>query len=172
MFRWVLTVILLILSLVVASVILTITGVIHPQDKLITYAKSISWLAPYIETYYIGLESEQWSEQEQEKIDYAWVEINQKEQELAEEKQKLRDLEDRLTRQEQALIDKENKSQSAANLAALYGKMQPEEAVDILVLMDRNLVLDIILAMDDEMAADILVSLPSDFAAELSSQFH
>lgn len=172
MFRWVLAVILLILSLVVASVILTITGVIHPQDKLIDFATSIPWLAPHIEIYQIGLESQQWSDKEQAKIDSAWIEINQKEQELARQEQTLRDLDDRLTRQEQALTDKMNKNQSVASLAALYGKMRPEEVVDILVLMDKNLVLETILAMDGETAAAVFASLPSDLAAELSSQFH
>ncbi len=172
MLKWTLAIIFLIISIVVAGVILTITGVIAPQEHLVNFGKSIPWLAPYIETYYIGLDTVEWSVQEEDKIQQAWTEIYKKEIELEGHQQKLKDLEARLVRQEKALMEQKDKSQSIANLATLYGKMRPEEAAPILQLLDKELVLQIILAMDVDMAATILSLLPSNLAAELSSQFY
>ena len=74
-------------------------------------------------------------------------------------------------RQEQTLAAARERQLNAANLAQLYTQMRPEEAVEILQLMDQALVLDILTAMDHETAALILAALSPELAAQLSSQF-
>lgn len=172
MLKWTAAIITLIFTILVAGVILTITGVIHPQDTLIRLGESIPSLTPYIETYYIGRDSQQWHSEQQAAIDDAWVQIELSRDNLVQQELRLQQLSEDLDRRETALIEQQNRNLNIAHLADLYSHMHPEEAADILKLLDEELILAVVLAMDNETAAIILPLLPSDLAAELSSRFN
>ncbi|HKM17070.1 MAG: hypothetical protein GX228_04015 [Firmicutes bacterium] len=171
MVRWLAAVYTLIISVIIAFVLLTITGLIQPQDKLIEYAQSIQAFAPYVETYYVGAQWQDWHAEKQAEFDAIHQEIEAQHQSLNAKEQQLHVLSQSLARQEQTLNEQRAKSQSAANLARLYSQMRPEEAVEILQLMDQELILEVLLAMDEETAALVLAALPRSLAAELSTRF-
>ncbi|HOB08020.1 MAG: hypothetical protein WAP20_00640 [Limnochordia bacterium] len=171
MVRWLAAIYTLITSLIIAFVLLTITGLIHPQDKLIEYSKAIPAFAPYIETYYIGAQWQDWHAEKQAELGILQREIEEQRTYLQAKEEQLQNLSQSLARQEQALNEQRAKSLSAANLAKLYSQMRPEEAVAIMELMDQQLVLDVLLAMDQDTAASILAALPPSMAAQLSMRF-
>lgn len=172
MFKWVAAVFSLIIALIVASVILTITGVIQPQAAILEYGHSVSWIAPHLEIYAIGQENQSWLSEKEQTIALAWSEIEDDRLILIQEKQQLEDWEARLDRQEQDLINAKSFSQSVTSLATLYSNMRTEEAVEIMELLDSSLLLDVLQSMDIETAALILASFPRELAAELSGQFN
>jgi flagellar motility protein MotE (MotC chaperone) len=169
--KWLTAIYTLIISVLIALVILTFTGTIHPQDTLIRYAQSVPALAPYVETYYIGADWEKWHGQRQAELEAEKLELEQIRTELELKQRQLEELSDRLDRQEEALAAAREKQLNTANLAQLYTQMRPQEAVAILQLMEQDLVLDILTAMDHETAAVILAALPPDMAAQLSAKF-
>ncbi|HHX01857.1 MAG TPA: hypothetical protein GX739_04185 [Firmicutes bacterium] len=171
MVRWLAAIYTLILSMIIAFVLLTATGLIQPQDKIIQYAQAIPAFAPYVETYYIGVQWQDWHAEKQAEFEARHQELEQQHGILMAKEQELETLRDSLARQEQALNEQRAKDQTTANLANLYSQMRPEEAVAILQLMDQQLVLDVLLAMDDETAALILAAFPPSLAAQLSTIF-
>ncbi len=171
MLKWLSAIYTLIISLIIAGVILTITGVINPQATIINYAGTMPAFAPYFETYSIGAHWQNWRQQQDVEIELARQELEEIHLELVAKEKQLEELSNSLARQEQALSDEVLKNKSVANLAHLYTEMRPEEAVAILQLMEEDLVLDVILAMDSESAALILASLPPEMAAQLSTRF-
>ncbi len=171
MVKWLTAIYTLIISVLLALVILTVTGVIHPQAALIEYAQSIPAFAPYIETYYIGADWEKWHRQRQAELEAEKQELEHLKERLELKQRELEEFSATLARQEQTLAAARERQLNAANLAQLYTQMRPEEAVEILQLMDQALVLDILTAMDHETAALILAALSPELAAQLSSQF-
>jgi len=176
--KWLATIYTLVISVIIACIILTVTGVIHPQELVLDCMASIPAFAPYVEAYNIGKEQESWRQQQQAELDLQIQQLVLQREELESLRQQLltwdrqlTEKENDLLRQEEALKAQQAKAKSIADLAQLYMQMRPEEAAAILKLMDNNMVLDIILAMDKETAALILVALPPTMAAELSSQF-
>lgn len=172
MFKWVAAIISLIIAVIGASVVLTITGVIQPQDAILEYSRSISWLAPHIEIYSIGQDNQAWLAEKEQEITLAWNDVENERLMLIQERQRLENLETRLDRQEQDLNNAKKINQSVASLATLYSNMRPEEAVEIMELLDSSLVLDILQTMEIETAALILSSFSPELAAELSGQFY
>ena len=61
------SIIFLIISIVVAGVILTITGVIAPQEHLVNFGKSIPWQLRLLKLI-IGLDTVEWSVQKKIKF--------------------------------------------------------------------------------------------------------
>jgi len=169
--RWLAAIYTLLISLLIAFILLTVTGLIHPQDKLIEYGKAIPAFAPYIETYYIGAQWQDWHSEKLAELEALQLEMEQQRKSLLAKEQELQNLGERLARQEASLNEQRAKNQSAANLAKLYTQMRPEEAVAILELMDQQMVLDVLLAMDKDTAASILAAMPPSLAAELSMRF-
>ena len=68
MVRWLAAVYTLIISVIIAFVLLTITGLIQPQDKLIGM-RTYSAFAPYVETYYVGAQWQDWHAEKQAEFD-------------------------------------------------------------------------------------------------------
>jgi len=168
--KWILSILSLIIAICTAFVILTITDVI-PQEAVWEYAGTVSWLAPHVETYNIGKESQEFIAEQQERIDLAWAEIEEARQALAQEQEVMARKEASLARQERDLAAKIESRRKVEHLASLYTQMRPNEAVKILEIMDVDLILEIILAMDTETASAILAGLPPEIAATVSEQF-
>lgn len=166
-----LSILALLVAIITAAVILTITGVIHPQGLLINIAYSIDSIAPHLETYERGSDVESWQADEQRRLDEAWEQLEARNLELDRKKTQLADLETKLSIQENNLHQGLAEQQNRKKLIELYTEMTPEDAVNIFKVMDEDLALSIILGMDSRTAADILARLPSELAASLSAKF-
>ncbi len=161
----------LILAILAASVVFTITGVIQPQQALIRMAGTTSWLAPHVDTYMYGREYEVLFTSKQEELDQAWAALAQTEQEQARELDRLQDWEARLRRQSELIEKNQADAANVQRLAELYTEMQPAEAVRILQLLDEELLFKVLVSMDSQTASEILATLPPELAASLSSRF-
>lgn len=170
MSKWILSLIALLVAISTAFVILTITDVIS-QEAVWDYAGTVSWLAPHVETYNIGKGNEEWRHEQQDLIDQAWLEIEQAKRGIFVEQDLLSSKRTSLTKQEEELFIQKEGNKKIQHLASLYSEMKPEEAVNILKIMDLDLILKIILAMDTGTASLILAGLPPEIAASLSEQF-
>lgn len=170
MSKWILTILSLIIAICTAFTILTITDVI-PKEVVWNYAGQVSWLAPHVEIYDIGRQSQEWLLEQQKLIDSAWEEIASARTKLAADQEVLLRKENSLARQERDLTTKLESRHKIEHLADLYTQMRTNEAVRILELMDTDLILQVILAMDSETASTILAGLPPEIAATLSEQF-
>lgn len=171
MFRWLLAIVAVIIAVITAGIAFTLTGVIQPQDMLIEYAATSQAFGPYVETYRIGEESQDWLNKQQEQLDIERAALEAERSSLAAEGLRLAELESKLKRQEQELIDRQNEQLSINRLAQMYTAMRPEEATRILELMDEDLLLAILQAMDVDDAAIILATLPAQLAASLSEYY-
>ena len=120
MVKWLTAIYTLIISVLLALVILTVTGVIHPQTALIEYAQSIPAFAPYIETYYIGADWEKWHSQRQAELEAEKQELEHLKESLELKQRELEEFSATLARQEQTLAAARERQLNAANLAQLY----------------------------------------------------
>lgn len=171
MFKWVMAIFSLIFAVIVASVILTVTGVIHPQAAIAEYAHSLEWVAPHFETYKIGQDHHSWLSVQEQELAEAWKVIEQERHLLVVERERLDQLENRLNLDNQRLVDARNHNQNIASLANLYSNMRPEEASAIIKLLNPDLILDVLLAMDGETASLVMADLPPELAAQVSGEF-
>lgn len=177
MSKWILVLLSLVVAILSALVIFTITGVIEPQDKLLEWAESVEWLNPYIVTYSKGLDAEQWRSEEQQQIQQAWQEIEEErsrlgqlQDEIAHEQASLQRERQQLEDQLRALEERQATLRSIGRLAELYQEMPTQESSRILQTLDDDLILAILLELDPRDAAEILTRFPTELAASLSNK--
>lgn len=175
--RWFLVIGLLLIAIISAFVVFSITGVIDTPALFWNAAQSISWLEPYAATYSRGLDVEGWMKEQQLEIDRQWSELHQTEEDLQSQKtaleqhsQSLDQREQKLRQQEESLQREIAERRNIQRLAEIYAEMPTEEAARILEEMDQDLVLNILAEMDMRDAAMILTMFPTNLAVSLSKQ--
>jgi flagellar motility protein MotE (MotC chaperone) len=175
--KWVLAITFLLLSIVLAFSILTITGVIDGTALLWRWASRIAWLHPHLETYSHGQDAEAWVADQEARLLARFADLESREAELQASLARLEQQAQQLTKRENDLAawearlqaEEENK-RSVQNLAQIYSGMDPADAARILQQLDRGLILQVLLQMDSYEAAQILIALPTNLAAALSEQ--
>lgn len=176
--KWALVIIFFLISLITATTILTIMGIISPQETLGKWAERIPVFKPHIETYRAGLESEEWRANQYEAIMEEKESIEAERKDLEIEKahiaQQWRDLERReaaLQRQQGEFELQVKRQQNLAKLAELYEEMAAQEGARIIQELDEEDIVTILTQMDTRQASQILSILPTDLAARVSSRF-
>ncbi len=175
--KWTLAIIFLIIAIVTAVVVFSVTGVIDAHALALKIARSISWLAPYVETYERGQAVEAWQTEQFGYLENIRIDLDQRELALMARERELEQREQLLERRQAELeAERENLARERASrvnvehLAEIYTEMDPVEAARILRQMETSKVIDILSLMDARSAALILESMPTDQAASLSSQ--
>ncbi len=177
MVKWFLAFLALIAAIIVALVILTITEVIQPQSTLVAWGRKVPFLAPHIDTYALGRRALIWRENEQGKIEEAWLEVEEEYRLLearsqaldkrSEELQRIaRTLDDRV----QKLKEEDGARRNLDRLASIYREMPLQETARILQELDPKTMIDLLAILDSREIADILTLLPTELAASLSEQ--
>lgn len=170
MVKWLLAVLALLIAVLSAAVVFAITGVIEPQSYLLQTVRSMDWAEPYIETYETGRIAQEWRREEEEQLLAAWGEVEAAREELQRERAALDQRQEVVAREEERLDDRLAAARNVQRLAELYTDMAPQEAVEILKLMEEALVAEILLTMASEDASIIMASMPPELAASLSRQ--
>lgn len=175
--RWFLVIGLLLVAIISAFVVFSITGVIDTPALVWNAAQSISWLKPHAATYSRGLDVEGWMDEQQREIDRQLTELRQSEEALQQLQTQLDQRSQLLDQREQNLNEREETLQkelterrNIQRLAEIYTEMPVEEAARILEKMEQQLVLDILVEMDMRDAADILTMFPTNLAVSLTKQ--
>jgi len=175
--KWTLAIIFLIVAIVTAVVVFSVTGVIDGPALMLRIARSIDWLAPYVETYERGQAVEAWQAEQFGYLDKIRTDLDQRELALLVREKELDQREQLLERRQNELeaeregLAKERASRvNVEHLAEIYTEMDPVEAARILRQIDAAKAIDILSLMDARSAALILESMPTEQAASLSSQ--
>lgn len=175
--RWVLAFTFLLIAVLAAFVVLSVTGVIDGPALLWSWAGRIDWLQPHLATYSRGQEAETWIAAQEAELMAMLADLENRYEELRASQNRLEQRSQQLDKRESELAAWEARLQAEAehrrsvqNLAEIYSGMQPQDAAHILQELDRELVLQVLLEMDTFTAADILTLLPTNLAAALSKE--
>lgn len=175
--RWFLAFGLLTAAVLIAFVILSVTGVIDAPGLFWQIALNSSRLKPHLETYSQGREAEEWIAGKYAELEAEKEELVAFERELKTEKERLEQEALELTKKEtqlqadKAAFAKElNQRHNVRRLAEIYREMSADEAARLLEGAEQNLALQILTWMDERDAADILTKLPTNLAVSLSKQ--
>ncbi len=170
MFKWLLAVLALFFALFTALIVFSITGVIEPQTYLLQAIRETDWAEPYVNAYDIGLDVEKWRRQEDQKLVEAWSDVEEARAAIQQARTALEQRESALNSREERLEARLAANRNVQRLAELYTEMAPQEAVEILKLMEEAMVAEILLSMAPQDASIILASMPPELAASLSRQ--
>ncbi|MFO7311359.1 MAG: hypothetical protein C0P61_004795 [Bacillota bacterium] len=182
MWKTVLAVTLLLVSLVTAMVVVQIIGLWDWAGPLWARIAALPAVAPHVERYQLGEEKAALlAAREQELADRAaWLDaemaaleeqrrqLEAQREELERQRRELVRLQEQLAVREAALRELEDAAVARERLRAVYEAMRPQEAARILLdLTDEEISL-LLVGMSPRQAGQILAALPPDRAAQVS----
>ncbi|NLJ81212.1 MAG: hypothetical protein GX335_09330 [Firmicutes bacterium] len=175
--RWFVAFGLLIIAIILAFIIFSVTGVIDAPTLFWKLGLRISWLEPYLETYSRGKDIENWLAAQEEELGIRASEVEAYAQELKTQEEQLEESIQKFIKEETELLEHITKLEEELSerrniqrLAEIYTEMGAEEAARILEEAGQELALQILTWMDERDAADILTKLPTNLAVALSKQ--
>ncbi len=182
MWKTVLAVGLLIVSLVTLAVVVQIIGLWDWAGPLWEQVRVLPAIAPHVERYELGQEESARLAAREQQLAGWQAELEDEARALAEERRRLEDEELQLERRRQELARWEEQlaaresavrlleDEAAAmdHLRSLYAAMRPQEAARILVDLTDEEIAVILADMSPRQAGQILAALPASRAAEVS----
>ena len=122
--RWFLVIGLLLVAIISAFVVFSITGVIDTPALVWNAAQSISWLKPHAATYSRGLDVEGWMDEQQREIDRQLAELRQSEEALQQLQTQLDQRSQLLDQREQNLneVGADTRTESPAASASMASR--------------------------------------------------